>query len=81
MKKILFALAIAVAGVSAFAEGEGGSTGTGIATEQLQSIITSIQSWFEGAWPVIMGLAGVLLVPWLLKTAIRVIKSLASAFK
>ena len=80
MKKILFSLATAFAGVMAFAEGEN-AISTAVATEQLTRLTDAIKNWFTDAWPIVIGICGVLLLPWLIKMAIRVVKSLASAFK
>lgn len=53
---------------------------TAAATSALTSITGAISTWFTSAFPIIVGVVGVLLVPWLLRLAIRVVKSLGAAF-
>lgn len=88
MKKLLALVGVLGAG-AAFAEGEAGSnpisTNLGTLSSDVTSNVTTIGNqlgtWVSEFTPVLLGIAGVFVAIWLIRIAIRAVKSVASASK
>ena len=81
IKKFAVACGLGFASLASFAEGAAASYDFSKVTTELSSMKSGIESWMGNAFPIIMGVAGIFLVIWLARIALRALKSLGSAGK
>lgn len=81
IKKFAVACGLGMASLASFAEGAGSTYDFSKVTTELGSVKDGIEAWMGNAFPIIMGVAGIFLVIWLARIALRALKSLGSAGK
>lgn len=80
MKKFMCALAVAlIGGVSLAAEGD--TFDFSVVNTNMTSLKEALTTWSTAFTPILLGVVGVFIAYWLIKFAIRLIKSMSSTSK
>ena len=81
LKRCGVALGVALCSAVSFAEGAAGTYDFSQVTTEATAIKEGVSTWMGNFFPVVMGLAGLFLILWLGRLALRALKSMGNAGK